>query len=124
MSTDQQISQNNESQENNTEKVTCVVKWFNSRNGYGFITNLDSDNDYFTHQSNLEPQINCFKTLYQGEYIECNVQKDSETGKEQAINVTGIRGGKLMCEHRASYNKNPSDNYSNNYEKRNRYDYN
>ena len=107
----------------NSEKVVCVVKWFNSRNGYGFITNLDDDSDYFAHQSNLEPQENCFKTLYQGEYVECNVQRDSDSGKEQAVNVTGIRGGKLMCEHRATYNRNPSDNYSNNYERRNRYEY-
>ena len=122
MSTNQENTPNNESQDN-TERVTCVVKWINSKNGYGFITNLDNNNDYFTHQSNLQPKENCFKTLYQGEYIECNVEHNNETNKDQAVNVTGIRGGQLMCEHRSSYHRNPSDNYSNNYEKRNRYEY-
>ena len=105
----------------NKNRITCVVKWFNSRYGYGFITEINTENDYFAHQSQLEPHENCFKTLYTGEYIECNVQVDSQTNKKQATNITGIGGGKLMCEHRTvnSY-RSPSNNYSSNYERRNR----
>ena len=33
-----------------------------------FITNLEDNNDYFAHQSQLQPSENCFKTLYTGEY--------------------------------------------------------
>ena len=50
------------------------VKWFNSKYGYGFVKDLDSDNDYFAHQSQLQTNVNCYKTLYQGEYIECNIK--------------------------------------------------
>ena len=109
----------NSNQEN---KIVCVVKWFNSRKGYGFITSMENNNDYFVHQSQLEPTENCFKTLYIGEYIECFIKKDNETNKEQAYNVTGIQGGKLMCEHSVRNNL-PNNNYSNNYDKNNRYNY-
>ena len=111
-------------QSESSNRVTCVVKWFNSRYGYGFITEINTENDYFAHQSQLEPSENCYKTLYQGEYVECEVSKDDNTGKLQANHITGIGGGKLMCEHRTvnSY-RSPSNNYSNNYERRNRDEY-
>jgi len=108
-------------QSESSNRVTCVVKWFNSRYGYGFITEINTENDYFAHQSQLEPSENCYKTLYQGEYVECEVSKDENTGKLQANQITGIGGGKLMCEHRTvnSY-RSPSNNYSSNYERRSR----
>ena len=107
----------------NSNRHTCVVKWFNSRHGYGFITNLDNNDDYFAHQSQLQPKENCFKTLYPGEYVECESDYNNETNKTQAINITGIRDGTLLCEHRNNNNnyRKPSDYYSNNYEKKNRY---
>ena len=103
----------------NTNRNTCVVKWFNSRQGYGFITNLDDNTkDYFVHQSNLITLENCFKTLYNGEYIECEIKSD-DSGKVQAYDVTGIRRGRLMCENRVkNSNYSPSESYSNNYERR------
>lgn len=117
------MASSNEVLSNEETKVMCVVKWFNSRKGYGFITNLEDNNDYFAHQSQLQPSENCFKTLYTGEYIECNIKKEND--KFQAINITGIRGGKLMCEHRIKneYNSYPSNNYSNNFDRQNRNEY-
>ena len=111
-----------DSNNNSNERYTCIVKWFNSRHGYGFITNLDNNEDYFAHQSQLQTQENCFKTLYPGEYLECETLVDSDTNKTQAINITGIKNGTLMCEHKNSNNyRKPSEYYSNNYEKKTRY---
>lgn len=93
----------------NTEKQTGCVKWFNSTRGYGFITNVDSNEgkDYFVHHTGLSTQSNVYKTLTPGEYVEYD--EKVENNKNFAINVTGIRGGKLLCENR---NQNRSQNES------------
>ena len=58
------------------------VKWFNPRSGFGFITLLDADRDedVFVHHSGLTTQKECFKTLYQGEYVSLSIKED-ENGK-------------------------------------------
>lgn len=113
--------QNTEVSEN---RIICVVKWFNPKYGYGFVKDINSDNDYFAHQSQLQTTINCFKTLYQGEYIECVVTREEQNDKKQASDITGIGRGQLMCEHRNNVNyRSPNNNYSNNYERRERNDY-
>ena len=117
--TDTNISNTTNSQSDSSERLTCVVKWFNSKYGYGFVKDLNSDNDYFAHQSQLQTNVNCYKTLYQGEYIECNVKYDSDNNKKQAVDITGIKRNQLMCEHKVNTNR-PSYNYSNNYERQNR----
>ncbi len=83
-----------------TESFIGRVKWFNNKTGYGFITVTDgqrSGNDIFVHHSavNVEGQ---YKYLVQGEYVEFFIV-DTPTGKHdcQAANVSGIKGGKLMC---------------------------
>ena len=76
------------------------VKWFNPKAGYGFITLLNTKEemeDVFVHHSGLSPQKECFKTLYQGEYVSLTIKTD-ETGKNFGTNVTGIGGNELMCE--------------------------
>ena len=40
---------------NNTTTFRGRVKWFNSTRGYGFITNLDKDEDTFVHHSGISP---------------------------------------------------------------------
>lgn len=80
------------------------VKWFNPKAGYGFITLLDSGDgleDVFVHHSGLKPKQECFKTLYQGEYVELGILTD-EHGKKFGTNVTGILGHELMCERFAN----------------------
>lgn len=76
-----------------------VVKWFNPKRGYGFITDLDTNDDFFVHHNALAVGKDVFKNLLTGEYIEFDITKD-EKGQTLAVNVTGIRGGKLLCEHR------------------------
>lgn len=78
-------------------KDTGIVKWFNTKSGFGFIESLDSEEDIFVHFSALgEGEYNY---LVQGEYVEFNTVT-SDKYKCQASNVTGIRCGKLMCETR------------------------
>ena len=87
-----------------TTLYTGQVKWFNSKSGYGFITiktecNL-KDNDIFVHYTNITTDTQ-YKYLVQGEYIEFKLLSSSNTNHEfQAVNVTGIYGGNLMCQIR------------------------
>ena len=82
---------------NTTETFRGRVKWFNSTRGYGFITNLDKDEDTFVHHSGISPTVECWKTLTPGEYVEYSLDTDDD-GKSQATSVTGIAGGPLLCE--------------------------
>ena len=94
-----------ETQQNSvTEKLTGRVKWFNTKAGYGFVTVSDgkhSGTDVFVHHSNINVDSQQYKYLVQGEYVEFDLMH-LENGKHQwlASNVSGIRGGKLMCETR------------------------
>ena len=75
-------------------------KWFNKKLGYGFITVYTGEHkgkNIFVHHTGVKPLNSNFRTLRKGEYIHFNV----ESGKNglQAVNVTGINGGPLMCDN-------------------------
>tara|TARA_B100001063_G_scaffold239266_1_gene262607 strand:- start:462 stop:833 length:372 start_codon:yes stop_codon:yes gene_type:complete len=81
-----------------------VVKWFNSKTGYGYVTVLEKDligQDIFVHHTAIDVSSRIYKYLLQGEYVSIEVMKsDSEKYDYQVKQVTGILGGKLMCEVR------------------------
>lgn len=84
-------------------------KWFNGRKGFGFITTVGTDEptDVFVHHSNVEVASEQYKYLVEGEYVSFNVTETSEgEHKHQASNVTGVLGGKLMCETRTDNRDN------------------
>ena len=92
-----------------TENVlTGRVKWFNNKSGYGFVTVIlskDDDSligkDVFAHHSSVIVSQEQFRYLVQGEYVEFELVKSSDSAHEiNAAKVTGIRMGKLMCETR------------------------
>lgn len=78
---------------------TGQTKWFNDKLGYGFITIVFGDEigkDIFVHHSGIKPLNSNYKTLKKGEYINFSII-NGDNGL-QAINVTGICGGSLMCD--------------------------
>ena len=86
------------------KKMMGQVKWFNNKAGYGFITvtgEAGVETDIFTHYSTVHVQDTQYKFLVQGEYVEFDlVDSPSDNHQFQATNVTGMNGGKLMCETR------------------------
>jgi cold shock CspA family protein len=90
-----------------TERLFGVVKWFDKMKGYGFVRQLQTDNDYFVHYSQLkcdgEHQT---KYLVAGEYIQFNISETTSTSVSRstgrsslvAVNVTGIMDGPLLYE--------------------------
>ena len=92
--------------QSNTQRYIGQVKWFNNKAGYGFITMTDDDNkekDIFTHYSTVRVGDSQYKYLVQGEYVEFELSSSASDEHEfQSTNVTGINGGKLMCETRQS----------------------
>lgn len=87
-----------------SQRFTGRVKWFNTRAGYGFITITDgpkSGNDVFVHHSSINVENEQYRYLVQGEYVEFSLSDVMKGDHEyQAGDVSGIKGGKLMCETR------------------------
>lgn len=88
-----------------TQKTVGVVKWFNSQGGFGFITVLPDEpmagTDIFVHYSSLNVTDTQYKYLVLGEYVEFILApSDNEKYQYSAKEVTGIRGGLLICERR------------------------
>ena len=88
-----------------SERFTGRVKWFNNKAGYGFVTITDGTNsgkDVFVHHSSIKVDSEQYKYLVQGEYIEFCLSDTGGVGDHeyQAGEVSGIKGGKLMCETR------------------------
>lgn len=58
-----------------------VVKWFNAKKGYGFITPSDSSKDVFVHQT----EIKGYGTLETGDRVEFEIAEEAKGPK--AVNV-------------------------------------
>jgi CspA family cold shock protein len=89
------------------ERMTGRVKWFNNKSGYGFITVTDgprTGGDIFVHHSAVQVSSQQYKYLVQGEYVEFTLTATEGGAHDvQAADVSGIKGGKLMCETRREF---------------------
>jgi len=89
-----------------TENVSYsngVVKWFNSKHKYGFITVLSEGEynnvDIFVHQSNITTKEPCYRFLVAGENVKFEIKKtDNEKHSIQAVNIYGVNNITLKCE--------------------------
>lgn len=90
--------------EQNNDRVIGQVKWFNTKTGYGFITAREGEHigkDIFTHYSSVRVKDTQYKYLVQGEYVELSIVRSTAGQHEyQSADVSGVRGGGLMCETR------------------------
>ncbi len=98
-------------------KYVGQCKWFNDLLGYGFVTVCDGNDkgkDIFVHHSGIMPLNSNYRTLKKGEYLNFNII-DGMNGL-QAVDVTGISGGPLMCDFvsvtRTNVTPQPNQNQS------------
>ena len=59
------------------------VKWFNSKKGYGFITDDETNKDIFLHVSSLEESK--LRVLKEEQKIKYDIKEEKD--KLQAINI-------------------------------------
>ena len=87
-----------------SSRLLGQVKWFNNKAGYGFITVSEGEQagkDIFAHYSSIKVVNSQYKYLILGEYVEFTLIKSTgEQHEFQASEISGIRGGPLMCETR------------------------
>lgn len=119
------------------------VKWFNAKEGYGFVTLLGEEQqsgvprvgadgghprrEVFVHHSGLKVGSEQFRYLVEGEYVELEVRETEGKGdnvvprrgvgavpRYQGVEVRGIGGGPLMCETRNESSASANEYKSNN----------
>lgn len=87
-----------------SERLTGKVKWFNNKSGFGFVTACEGElkgKDVFVHYSAINVPEEQYKYLVQGEYVDFDLSDSEKSDHEfHAVNVSGIKGGELMCETR------------------------
>jgi cold shock CspA family protein len=89
------------------KKLAGCVKWFNMKTGFGFLSVVQSvpgsdlkvGSEIFVHHSNVKVAEEQYRFLVQGEYVEFDMVADA-SGKHDFVvaNISGIKGGSLMCE--------------------------
>ena len=108
-----QVSSSNDAEVVESQRLTGIVKWFNNRAGFGFVTVLSGDRkeeDVFAHHSGITVDSEQYKYLVQGEYVTFDLRKsDNQEHPYQAGNIRGVEGGPLMCETRLAMRKSSQD---------------
>lgn len=66
------------------KQMTGLVKWFNTRRGYGFIQ-IDNGSDVFVHYTSIISEDGEFRDLYEGQRVRFEL-RDGKKGPV-AMNV-------------------------------------
>ena len=64
-----------------------TVKWFDSKVGYGFITD-SKGKDVFVYHQNI--QMDGFRTLHEDDMVEFELSPESKNREQEAINVIPV----------------------------------
>ncbi len=67
--------------------VNGIVKWFNSRKGYGFIT-TDKGEDIFVHFSGILDDESGFRTLYEGDKVDFEIVEGQKGKQAKDVRIT------------------------------------
>ena len=62
-----------------------IVKWFDARKGFGFITSDEDRKDYFIHYSGIHSNNGEYKILREGERVSFRIEPSSRG--EKAVDV-------------------------------------
>ena len=87
------------------KRLTGMVKWFNNKSGFGFIT-VSGEGDFggkdiFAHYSSIRVTNSQYKYLVQGEYVDFDlVKSENERHEYHAMDITGVMNGPILCETR------------------------
>jgi len=65
------------------DRVTGVVKWFNSSKGFGFISKAEGD-DVFVHYSSIRSDGG-FATLNEGQEVEFTIEQGKKGPQAQDV---------------------------------------
>ncbi|CAF0712997.1 unnamed protein product [Brachionus calyciflorus] len=74
-------------------RVRGVSKWYNFKNGFGFVTRTDTNQDIFVHKTGIQGTNRAIPSLDDGEPVEFDIIQDEN--KLIAVNVTGPNGALL-----------------------------
>ena len=88
-----------------TQRLMGMVKWFNNKAGFGFITVCNefehAGKDIFAHYTTIRVTNSQYKYLVQGEYVEFVLTRsDNDKHEFHATDITGIHNGPILCETR------------------------
>lgn len=84
------------SNEKVVDRKKGIVKWFDNKKGFGFISQDDGSGDIFVHQTNIN--TSGYRSLREGEAVEFDAVY-SEDGRLTAIGVTGPDGREPLVSH-------------------------
>ncbi len=68
--------------------ATGIVKWFNSRKGYGFITPNEGEKDVFVHYTAIVTADGEFANLNENDKVEYEVQQGEKGLEAKQVKVT------------------------------------